>query len=401
VLRYSQPKLTFAVTKLSPEATLGPSRKVLLVSPAGIVAGKEIISLALARGLRDQGWDPEFVTSNWNDGEFIRRLESEEFEYHLLRLGYISTSPRLRSMTMTLHQLSYWPSLVVRYVLLTARASPKSVIHTNWHHALLLLPVLNSQRDIFWAHDLVPNRLREACVFRSIARRVARIICVSHAVAKSMETVGIPKSKIAVVHNGVASRAALPLRSDAPPLRLGIIGQIGPWKGHDDLLEALAVLLRKGRKITLKIFGKGSLNYIEKLKQKVSTLHIAENVEWCGFVREQAEIFETVDVCVMPSRVDESFGMAALEAGSYGRPVVCSSRGGLTEVVEHGSTGFLVESERPEQLANAIDTFAQNPALIARMGAAARERVETYFSQAQFIQQFASIMSELGSKSRA
>jgi hypothetical protein len=53
--------------------------KVVIVCPAGIVAGKEIISLALARGLRAQGWDPEFVTSSWNDGEFIRRLESEYF----------------------------------------------------------------------------------------------------------------------------------------------------------------------------------------------------------------------------------------------------------------------------------------------------------------------------------
>src|SRR3979411_2391793 len=88
---------------------------VLIVCGAGIVSGKEIVSLHLARGLRDAGWNPQFVTSKWSDGEFVRRLEKEGFKYQRLRIGIISASLRIVPLLMTLDQLSYWPALAYGY----------------------------------------------------------------------------------------------------------------------------------------------------------------------------------------------------------------------------------------------------------------------------------------------
>jgi glycosyltransferase involved in cell wall biosynthesis len=375
--------------------------KVLIVCPAGIVSGKEIISLALARGLRAKGWDPEFVTSSWNDGDFIRRLESEELKYTLLRLGFISISPHLKQLAMSIEQLRHWPTLIARYLRLTAQTSPELVIHTNWHHALLLLPFLDMQRDIFWAHETIPCRARERRAFRSIGKRVARLVCVSHAVAATVEAAGIPRSKITVIHNGSPSRTTLPSPANNFGLRLGIVGQIGAWKGHDDIIEALAILLRKGRKVTLRVFGTGAPDYIERLMRRASNLDIANSIEWCGFVARHEEIFSAIDVCVVPSRFDEPFGMSALEAGSFGRPVIGSSRGGLPEIIEHGLTGFLVEPERPDQLADAIDILAQDPDLVLRMGGAAQKRAEMNFSSARFVQLFIDLFDQIKNGSPA
>jgi hypothetical protein len=47
---------------------------ILIVCGAGIVSGKEIVSLHLARGLRDAGWNLEFVTSSWGDGDLSAAL---------------------------------------------------------------------------------------------------------------------------------------------------------------------------------------------------------------------------------------------------------------------------------------------------------------------------------------
>src|SRR5205809_945023 len=104
-----------------------------IVCGAGMVSGKEIVSLSLARGLRDAGWKPTFVTSRWNDGDFIGRLESSGFPYELLRLGFISASFRPRPLLKTLDQMRYWPALAHGYIRFVAETAPRAVIHTNWH----------------------------------------------------------------------------------------------------------------------------------------------------------------------------------------------------------------------------------------------------------------------------
>ena len=149
--------MSAAATHLLPlTARAHEFRAVQIVCGAGIVSGKEIVSLLLARGLRDAGWNPEFMTSPWGDGEFVRRLEQDGFNYRLLRLGFISASLRREPLLMTLDQIRYWPSLAYKYSRLVAATSPRAIIHTNWHHALLLLPFLSPHRDIFWVHELFP-----------------------------------------------------------------------------------------------------------------------------------------------------------------------------------------------------------------------------------------------------
>jgi glycosyltransferase involved in cell wall biosynthesis len=87
--------------------------------------------------------------------------------------------------------------------------------------------------------------------------------------------------------------------------------------------------------------------------------------------------------------------MSALEASGFGRPVICSNRGGLPEIIEHGVTGFAVEAQRPDLLANAIKSFAHDPLLIKTMGEAARNRVRTEFSLERFVAQFTQVIEEM------
>jgi glycosyltransferase involved in cell wall biosynthesis len=87
--------------------------------------------------------------------------------------------------------------------------------------------------------------------------------------------------------------------------------------------------------------------------------------------------------------------MSALEAGAFGRPVICSSRGGLREIVEDGVTGLVVEAERPEQLAQAISLLARHPDLVRKMAESARKRVRSEFSIARFVECFVQLFDQL------
>jgi glycosyltransferase involved in cell wall biosynthesis len=368
---------------------------VLIVCGAGLVSGKEIVSLLLARGLRDAGWNTGFITSRWGDGEFIRRLERDGFEYQRLRIGFISASLRMAPLIMTLDQLRYWPALAYGYGCLIKSSAPRAVIHTNWHHALLLLPFLKPHRDIFWVHELFPNVSHYSHVFRAIAKRVGRVVCVSQAVARSVLALGVPGTCVTVIRNGLPPLDTMPALTGQVRLRLGIVGQIAPWKGHEDLFDALALLVHDGLRVNLRIFGGGASDYVAFLKQKVSNLNLGRNVEWCGFVSDPRDIFANIDVCIVPSRSDDPLPTSALEAGGYGRPVIGSSRGGLPEIIEHGVTGLAVEAQRPDQLAQAIKTFARDPILIKTMGEAARKRIRTEFSLERCVGQFIQVVEEI------
>jgi glycosyltransferase involved in cell wall biosynthesis len=296
---------------------------------------------------------------------------------------------------MTLDQLRFWPALAYRYTRLINATAPQAVIHTNWHHALLLLPFLKPHRDIFWAHECFPNTSRYSHVLRAIAKKVGRVVCVSHAVARTITALGVPESHVVVVHNGLPPLDPISAPGGQPALRAGIVGQIAPRKGHDDLIDALALLCRDGAHATLRIFGAGDPEYVASLKRKVSKLQLDDKVQWCGFVRSQVEIYTSLDICVVPTRIEEPFATSALEAGGFGRPVICSIRGGLSEIVEHGVTGFAVEGQRPDLLANAIKSFAHDPLLIKTMGEAARNRIQTEFSLERFIAQFTHVIEEI------
>jgi glycosyltransferase involved in cell wall biosynthesis len=368
---------------------------VCIVCGAGMVSGKEVISLSLARGLRSAGWNPQFITSRWNDGDFIRRLQGDGFSFGLLRLGFISATLQPAPLLMTLDQMRYWPALAYGYTRLVAATAPRAVIHTNWHHVLLLLPFLDARRDIFWLHDVLPASRRYARMLGAIARRVSRIVCVSRAGAHQVLALGVPESQVTVVYNGLPLADPIDAPGEQPTLRLGIVGQIGPWKGHDDLLDALALLARRNVRVLLRIFGSGAPAYVESLKRRVAELDLVDRVEWCGFLRNQAEIFRQIDVCVVPSRCEEPLATSALEANGFGRPVICSSRGGLPEIVEDGVTGFVVDAHRPDQLARAIETYARRPGLVQAMGEAARQRAQSHFSLACFVERFTQVIEQV------
>src|SRR5947207_9555590 len=147
--------------------------KVAIVCGAGIVSGKEVMALELGEGLREAGFEIHFITSRWGNGEFRRRSHAAGFSTHIMRLGFISASLSLECLRMTAHQLLFWPTLLRSYKRFLKNVRPAKVIHTNWHHVLLLWPLLRSHRDIYWSHEVFADKPQYRRLFCALANRIS------------------------------------------------------------------------------------------------------------------------------------------------------------------------------------------------------------------------------------
>ena len=90
-----------------------------------------------------------------------------------------------------------------------------------------------------------------------------------------------------VIHNGLSSLMLHLLRANSPTLRLGIVGQIGPWKGHDDLLDATRLAL--GARVQVLLCASSAQVpqlMLTRSKQRVTELNLQDQVEWCGVVEK-------------------------------------------------------------------------------------------------------------------
>jgi phosphatidylinositol alpha-mannosyltransferase len=155
------------------------------------------------------------------------------------------------------------------------------------------------------------------------------------------------------------------------------VGRLEPRKGLLELLKAYRILRSAGCSCRLLVVGSGPQ---EREARRYVMTRSLPGVEFLGRVDddEKAALFRTADVFVSPATGRESFGIVLLEAMAAGTPVVCSDIHGYKGVVRRGREGLLVPPRNPKALAAAILQLFSDPELGARMGAAGRERAESY-----------------------
>jgi glycosyltransferase involved in cell wall biosynthesis len=375
---------------------MNPKPAILIVCGAGYVSGKETMALELGQGLARNGEAVSFITSLWNNGDFVKRLERAGLPNHILPVGFISATLTAECVRMTAEQIWHFPGLLWGYSHLLRVLKPRRVVHTGWHHVLLLLPFLRPDRDLYWSHEFVPDLPHYRVVFGWFARRLNCFVCVSQAVAGSLQQLGIDEAKIRVIHNGITDLVSTnpTPRAAGAAFRIGIVGQVGAWKGHEDLLEAFAVVHQQHASSELHVFGNGDATYRAELERKSVGLGVANWVKWHEFVSDRRDIYSNLDLCVVPSRSQEPLGLSAIEAGLSGLPVIATRRGGLPEVIEHETNGLLVEAGRPTELADAMCRLISDSQLRQRLAGNARRCASERFGNERFLKEFIELLEE-------
>lgn len=327
--------------------------RVLVMCAAGIVSGKEIMSLHLLTQLKSKGHTVLCGVSSWGSKDFRQRLKDEGIHYTDLRMGFISKTLTWSAVQMTLVQAFYLPALWIKYIVLVRKFKPDVIIHTNFHHVFLLFPFLDASRSWYWSHEVTGNTNFYRRLFQVFERRIKGFIGVSEVVGASLRRI-LLKRPVVVINNGIlfSSATSWQIRSDTERIVFGIVGQVSPHKGHEVLVNALRLLELQNWK--LRIFGKGTPEYETYLKEKIEEAGLTAMCQWMGFVKSTDEIYESINVLVVPSIFQDPFPTTIMEAGVRGIPVVGSASGGIPEMIEEGVNGFLFKSGDALDLAHVL-----------------------------------------------
>jgi len=164
---------------------------------------------------------------------------------------------------------------------------------------------------------------------------------------------------------------------------IGVIGRLRWEKGQEILIDALQQVVKIVPYAVLLVVGDGPDK--EKLRKRVEDLKLGNHVKWLGqkSPEEVYKLYSIMDVVAVPSRF-EGFGLTAAEAMAAGVPVVATRVDGLSEVVEDGVSGYLVDSGDSYGLAQAMSDLLSSHEKARDMGREGYKRVCEQFSFEKF-----------------
>ncbi len=133
---------------------------------------------------------------------------------------------------------------------------------------------------------------------------------------------------------------------------VGIVAVLRNWKGHEILLEACARVTTQLPELKLLIVGDGPQR--PRIEQRIARLGLGSRVILTGHREDVPALMKAMHVCVLPSLKNEATSQVMPQAMLVGTPVICSSAGGLSEVVQDGATGRVVAPGDIDGLARAL-----------------------------------------------
>ncbi|MBI4825084.1 MAG: glycosyltransferase family 4 protein [Nitrospirae bacterium] len=201
--------------------------------------------------------------------------------------------------------------------------------------------------------------------------------------------------KARVIYNGVDFNYFTPSEPDTELIEryklqgakiILTLARLVERKGHDMVINALPMIKKSIPQAKYVICGKGK--YEENLKQLAEKLGLADDVIFAGFVPNESrnKYYNMCGLYVMPSREIlekgdiEGFGITYLEANACGKPVIGSNKGGASEAIIDGETGFLVDASDSNDIAQKCIALLSDDPLSKKIGMNGRKRIIEEFN---------------------
>lgn len=236
-------------------------------------------------------------------------------------------------------------------------------------------------------------------------------LLLSHYIAVSYDrlslltkNLALPAKKCHVVHGGAVienaptQQAILNARSalNLPENQIVLlsIGHLGPIKGHQDTISALAMLVSQQNNIHLYIAGDGSEQEKASLVSLVKELQLENYITFLGQINNAPQWLEACDIFIQPS-IEEAFGLVFAEAGAKSKPVIATAVGGIKEIIIDGETGYLVQPASPENLVQALQKLLESPEQRKLLGDNAYQRIATQFSIDNMVDKYLKIFNKI------
>ena len=255
------------------------------------------------------------------------------------------------------------------------------LVHTHLVHADVY-GAFGARRLVSTKHNDDPFRTGLfRFVERALARRAARIVAITHALARfQLERVGLPGTKVEVIHYGLddlPSAWGTNAHDDVPDDARVLLAvcRLERQKGVDVAVRALRTIRERHPNAQLVVLGEGPQR--PELEQLARELGVPVHLP--GRVPDVAAWLRRADVLVHPARW-EGFGLALLEAMLASLPVVATRVSSIPEIVADGETGLLVPPDDAAGFAAAVIRLLDEPGDYGTRGLA---RARSEFSVAK------------------
>jgi len=177
-----------------------------------------------------------------------------------------------------------------------------------------------------------------------ISKMIKKDICSTYKITSEKEVSVIPLgfelNKMEPLNNYHGFfRKQFSIPDDVPVI--GIVGRLTGIKNHDLFVEIANLLLQQNNQIHFLIVGDGEMR--AELETKVATLGIVKNVHFTGWITETAKMYADIDIMMLTSK-NEGTPVTVIEAMYYNIPVISSNVGGLSDLIDNGKTGYLINS---------------------------------------------------------
>lgn len=198
--------------------------------------------------------------------------------------------------------------------------------------------------------------------------------------------------------NGIAETnpGMKPVRNNAVP-KLLFLSNLIESKGVVVLLDALHRLKEKRCPFECKFVGAESKEIdsarFDKLVEERGLQGVAMYVGK-KYGDEKQHIYEETDIFVFPTFYhNECFPLVLLEAMENAIPCISTNEGAISDIIDDGETGFVVEKQNSEQLADRIEVLLNDQKLREDMGAAGKKKFVEEFTLSKFEERMGEILS--------
>jgi glycosyltransferase involved in cell wall biosynthesis len=343
--------------------------------------------------LRKHGHDCVVVLSN--KGSLEQALEAVGAELYIVNLGIL----RRQYFTIAglFNRIQKWRSANNELNTLI-RAHQIELVYSNTAAVLIGAWVArkNSLKHVWHIHEIIEQpKLLHQYLGWQLRKGADKLIVVSDAVAKCWESALFDKRNLIRIYNGIEPiiqpvtidyRKQFNVPDNA--IVLGLAGRIHVIKGQPYFLAIAKALKQSNNFSNLHFFiagdpYPGQEYLLDQMFALIREFNLEASVHYLGQVDEMSNFYAATDLLVVSSIQPDSFPTVILEAMQYGIPVVATAQGGALEMVKENETGILIPLDNAVVAAEKINAIL--PASTRQqMGAAGKERVATYFSQAAF-----------------
>jgi len=336
----------------SDPATRPPA--VLQVVPALVTGGVERGTVEIAAALVKAGWRAVVASSG---GAMVHELERVGAEHITLPLASKNPIRIYRNIARLARVIE---DQAIDLVHARSRAPAWSALYAAKRTGRAFVTTL---------HNIYGGQSAAKRLYNSVMARGDRVIAISRFVADhAVKTYQLDPKRLTVIHRGVdlvrfdpsaihPSRLVTLARDwrlvDGAPVIM-LPGRMSRWKGHVELLEAVARLGRRDIQVIFVGNDQQHPDFRHELEQRILRLHLDGVVYMVGDTKDMPAAYMLADVVVSPSVEPEGFGRIAVEAQAMGRPLIASNHGGSTETIIAGETGWLVPPRDIDALALAL-----------------------------------------------